>query len=378
MLFWIVAALLTLAASLAVLVPLARRGTEADDRAAHDLEVYRDQLQEVERDAGRGMIGLEEAEEARAEIGRRMLRIGQAADVATVAERPFVRWVAGAAVLSVALVSWVVYGATGSPQVNDQPLAARMATNPADDPVQTLVAKAEAYLSNNPQDGRGWDVLAPIYLRVDRPADAVHAYREAIRLEGSSAKRQAGLGEALLTVANGLVTQEAVGAFQAALTEDPSQPNALFYLATADAQEGRFAEAAAAWQAMQAGLAADSPWQEPVSAALAEARRRMAAAPGTEPAPGPSQEQAEAAAAMPDADRKAMIETMVAGLDQRLRDNPNDPEGWIRLIRSYIVLQRTDDARAALKRGIEALGPDKPEGERLAAFAHSMGLTATE
>ena len=76
MLFWVTAALADrLARCLAVLVPLARRRRTPSEPAAHDLEVYRDQLAELDRDAARGLIGAAEAEEARAEIGRRILKI---------------------------------------------------------------------------------------------------------------------------------------------------------------------------------------------------------------------------------------------------------------------------------------------------------------
>ncbi len=77
-------------------------------------------------------------------------------------------------------------------------------------------------------------------------------------------------------------------------------------------------------------------------------------------------------------DRGAMIETMVAGLDEKLRQNPRDWEGWSKLVRSYVVLGKADQARDALKRGVAAFGADTDEARRLAAFAASLGLTATE
>ena len=81
---------------------------------------------------------------------------------------------------------------------------------------------------------------------------------------------------------------------------------------------------------------------------------------------------------MAPADRNAMIETMVAGLDEKLRQNPNDPEGWMRLVRSYVVLGRTDEARAALDRGLAALGATSDDGRKFAEFATTLGLSATE
>ena len=85
-----------------------------------------------------------------------------------------------------------------------------------------------------------------------------------------------------------------------------------------------------------------------------------------------------AASEMSPEDRNAMIETMVARLDERLKENPRDQEGWQRLVRSYVVLGKTDDARAALSRGIAALGEKSPEAAGLQELAASLGLTRAE
>ena len=191
MLFWVIAALLTLGASLTVLLPLARRSTAGAADGVHDLEVYRDQLAELDRDAARGLIQPAEAGEARAEIARRILKADKAASSAAVrANGRSARAIGMAAVLAVPLVSWGIYAAIGSPDLPSQPLAARLEKNPADSTVDELVAQAEAHLVANPDDGRGWDVLAPIYSRLGRYGEAVTAYRNAIRLDGASGARE--------------------------------------------------------------------------------------------------------------------------------------------------------------------------------------------
>ncbi|ESX83795.1 MULTISPECIES: c-type cytochrome biogenesis protein CcmI [unclassified Mesorhizobium] len=378
MLFWVIAALLTLGASLAVLLPLTG-GTDAPTSSDHDLEVYRDQLAELERDAARGLIQPAEAEEARAEIARRILRLGNAgqADAATLQQpSKAARLVATSAVLMVPLLSWGMYSQLGSPDLPSQPLAERLAKNPADSSVDELVARAEAHLAANPGDGRGWDVLAPIYLRLQRFPDAVTAYRNAIRLDGDTAAREAGLGEAIANAAGGIVSADAQSAFEQALKLDPANAKASFYLAMALAQEGRIPEATTAWQKMLDSLPQDSPWRGAVQQALAEAANRSVAS--GEPAKGPDAAAVDAASSMAPRDRQAMIETMVAGLDEKLRQNPRDTEGWMRLIRSYVVLGKADQARDALHRGIAVFGADSEEAKKFTAFAASLGLTATE
>ena len=381
MLFWFVAALLTLGASLAVLVPLASRTKAAPVDGDHDLEVYRDQLTELDRDAARGLIQPSEAEQARAEIARRLLKadgLAKSSGRQAPTRGTTARVVSTAAVLAVPLVSWGIYVAIGSPDLPSQPLAERLAKNPAESTVDELIARAEAHLAANPADGRGWDVLAPIYSRLGRFGEAVTAYRNAIRLDGSTAIRESGLGEAISGAAGGLVSSEARAAFSRALELEPGQPKASFYLATALAQEGKIADAVAAWQAMLGALPADLPWRGAAEQAIAEARTELAAAGGGKAAPGPSQEEINAAASMSEADRNAMIETMVAGLDEKLRQNPHDLEGWTRLVRSYVMLGKTDAARDALKRGMLALGEDSEEAGRLSSFSGSLGLSATD
>lgn len=374
MVFWLFLALLTIAASLAVLLPLARRPQAHVPAAAHDLEVYRDQLAEIDRDRQRGLIGDSEAEEARAEIGRRMIKLDAAGTAGSRTSR-LLPIVAAGAVLGVPLLSWGVYAMIGSPDLPAQPLAQRLEKDPRDNTLDELVARAESHIRANPEDGRGWNVLAPIYLRMNRPADAVIAYRNAIRLLGSDPARETGLGEALFAEAGGIVTKEAADAFRRALEAGGNDnPRARFYLATALAQEGRLEEAVADLTALMGTLPQASPWRGVVGEALARAQAGLDASV----ARGPSRDDVEAAAQMNAADRTAMIETMVAGLDERLRDNPADAEGWRRLVRSYSVLGRKDDARQALERGLKALGPDSEAGQELRDFAGTLGLGAVE
>jgi cytochrome c-type biogenesis protein CcmH len=279
-------------------------------------------------------------------------------------------------VLAVPLLSWGLYGMLGSPDLPSQPLAERLAKNPADSSVDELVARAEAHLAANPSDGKGWDVLAPIYLRLQRFPDAVTAYRNAIRLDGDSAVRQSGLGEAIASAAGGVVSADAQQAFEAALKLDPANAKANFYLGVGLAQEGRKAEAVAAWQKMLGQLPPDSPWRNAVQQALAAAGGPAVA--DAAPTNGPDAQQVEAAQQMSPQDRQAMIETMVAGLDDKLKQNPRDEEGWMRLIRSYVVLGKADQARDALGRAVAAFGADSEQARKFTAFAASLGVTATE
>ena len=371
--FWIAAALLTATACLAVLWPFLRPAGQAE--TGHDVEVYRDQLAEVERDMARGAISAAEAEEAKAEIGRRILKTAdRTPGESGPAGGSLTRIAASLAIVLVPAVSLGGYLLLGSPTLPDQALAARLAANPSDNSIDELIARAERHLVQNPQDGRGWDVLAPIYLRVGRSEEAVIAFRNAILLNGSNAEREAGIGDALFRSAGNVVTAEAREAFERALGHDSANPKARFFLALALAQQGDAAAAVTRWQDMFDDLPQDSPWRGTIVQALARAAGEVSA----EQAPGPSSEDVEAAAEMTQEDRSAMIEGMVAQLDARLRDNPDDAAGWQRLIRSYSVLGKTDDARDALRRAVDSLGTDNTAASELIDFAAGLGVELPE
>jgi cytochrome c-type biogenesis protein CcmH len=369
--FWIAAAFLTLLACMAVLLPLARGRAAAPADADFDLAVYRDQLAELDRDLARGAISETEAAEARAEIGRRILK-------ASAAEREeggagfsrAGRLVATAAVLAVPLASWGIYAATGSPHLPAQPLAARMQANPAENTVLELIARAERHLAANPEDGRGWEVIAPIYDRIGRHRDAVEAYRNALRLLGSTAAREMALGEAMVSAAGGAIDTDARAVFERALALEPRNPKARFLHAAALAHAGETREAAASFRALLADLPEASPWRPTVAQAVAD----LEAAPER----GPTAADVEAAGLISDKERAAMIGDMVEGLDHRLRENPHDPEGWQRLVRSYVVLDRADEAADALARGVAALGQESEAAAELKGFAASLGVKEKE
>jgi cytochrome c-type biogenesis protein CcmH len=379
MIFWISAAVLTVGATLLVLLPLTRRVHVPVSDNQYDVEVYRDQLRELDADEKRGLIDPVSSEQARAEIGRRLIKSAKAVEEDKALVRPTKsatrEWLTLATVLVIPLISWGIYAQTGSPDLPAQPLAERLA-KPADQSTPAeLIARAEAHLTLNPDDGQGWEVLAPIYLRLGRPADAVTAYRHAIRLNGDSAGRQLGLGQAMAAAADGKITPEAEAVFRHALELDPSDMRPQFYIIDGWMQQGRLPEARDLIRKLLAEAPADVPWRDQAQAALTKLDQEIAGdAPDVSDVEktGPDASQVEAAAGMNNEDRAAMIEGMVGNLAERLKQSPDDIEGWERLVRSYVVLNRPNDALEALVRARKALAADKIA--RLEAVASELGL----
>lgn len=367
MLFWIFIAVLTGAAIMAVLAPLGR-AAEADHPAERARRVYLDQLTELERDRADGRISGGEAEAARAEIARRLIATDREAAGALGPGSPMARRATAiGALVGIPLLSLGLYLSLGAPNLPGQPLAVRLAAPSAPDDIQLLIAKVEEHLASAPQDGRGWEVVAPVYLELGRADDAAAAYRNAIRLLGSSAQRQTGLGEAILAAQGGIVTADARAAFQAANEADPAAPAPLFYLALAAEQEGDFDAAAAGWRALLAETPADAPWRSAVEDSLARVG-------GAERPSGPTGAQIAAAEGMAPDDQAEMIEGMVSGLAERLAREPDDAEGWIRLIRSYVVLGRAEDAAKAVEAALAGVTEPGDRG-RVEALIADLGLS---
>jgi cytochrome c-type biogenesis protein CcmH len=352
MTLWIVMAVLAAAVSLTVLVPLYRGRADARRMAAQEASVYRDQLQEVDRDLERGVIAPAEAEAARTEIARRLIRAdaaGRTAPALAADEAPR-RAAAIAAVVAMPVLALGLYVALGSPQLPDEPLAARLAAPPEEQDMAVLLDRVEQHLAANPDDLRGWQVVAPVYVRVGRDADAVTAFGNILRLAGSDVRTEGDFGEALVRANQGLVGADARAAFERALADDPKDVRARFYLALGDGQAGRKDEAAAALRSLIAEAPPGATWTDGIRQVLAQIEARPAATGA-----GPTAEDVEAAEGMSAGDRSAMIESMVAQLADRLQAEPNDAEGWARLVRSYMVLGRESDARAALEDARTAL-----------------------
>lgn len=348
MLQWILMAVMTAAAALAVLVPIGRRPAAAEGSAT---SIYRDQLDELTRDRERGLIGETEAEAARIELSRRLLKADGAAAGPEADGRRAGRIGFIAAAILVPAIALGVYLKIGAPQLPDQPLAARQTATTADAEIATLIGRVEQHLKESPEDGTGWEILAPVYARLGRDEDAVRAWGNAIRLLGSTADREARMGEAMTARDGGVVTADAKAAFARALALDPTNDRARFYSAVAVTQSGDKPAAITAWQALIAGAPQDAPWLPVAKSELANLEN---------PQSGPTASDMQAAAQKTPQEQQAMIEGMVASLAARLDAAPEDAEGWARLFRAYMVLGRPDEASAALVKARTALAA-KPE-----------------
>ena len=348
MILWLVFALMTLAAVFAVWWPLARGQKQLP--SGSDIAVYRDQLDEIDRDQAASRIGGVEAEAARVEVSRRLIAAAETAKAASAVAAPGpagrTRWVTRvAAIILLPLGAGITYLSLGSPTL--VPVSVNAAANGLPDGIENTVARVENYLEANPRDGRGWELLAPVYLRLGRFDDAVRARRNALEIFGPDPARLGDLGEAIIMASGGVVTPEAKGLFERVNASDAKDVMAQYYLGLNAKQEGRRDEAVKRWTALMSQAPQDAPWLPLVKNELARVDQN-------------SPSFASAAGAPPE--RGGAIEAMVERLAERLKKDGSDVAGWIQLVRSYRVLGKTDkvkttvaDARAALANNQEAL-----------------------
>src|SRR5664279_2728302 len=273
MILWLIFALMTLVAMAAVGWPLARG--QKSVRSGSDIAVYRDQLDEIGRDEAASLIGNVEAGAARVEVSRRLIAAAETAKAASVAAAPGSPGRYRAATLAAAIVllplgAGITYLSLGSPNLVPVSMNAGADGQPAlPQGIENTVAEVETYLENNPKNGRGWELLAPVYLRLGRFDDAIRARRNALEIFGPDAARLGDLGEAIVVASNGVVTPEAKELFTRANATDPEDVMAQYYLGLSAKQDGRRDEALKRWNALASAARAGAEWLPLVKNAIA-------------------------------------------------------------------------------------------------------------
>ncbi len=408
---------LTLLALAMLLVPLLLRQRGATSHDAYNLAVYRDQLSEVERDLARGVLAADEAEAARTEIARRILALspaearagptGQARGLKAHGSMPLA--LARVAILFLPVAAWMLYWQLGSPALPDQPFAERTAsgTNSAPVDMAEAVKRLGAHLKDHPEDLNGWLLLARSELSLAGYKEAAEAYAHAAGLSGNRADIMGDWGEAQVLEAGGTVTPAARAAFEAGLHDPENAPRSRYYLAFAELQAGNVKQALDAWVALAADAPADAEWLPLVHQRIAQAAKALGIDPATlaaaagagrmaegarlpgpqvapqaaphaadRPSSGAVASAAQATAGASPEERQAMINAMVERLAARLETQPDDVDGWVRLGRSYMVLNQPDKAREAYSRAVK-LKPGDPALARALAEASTAAAAYT-
>ncbi len=354
MILWPLLALMTAGAVFAVCWPLAR--PQSAIRSGSDVAVYRDQLEEIERDAAADLIGGVEAEAARTEVSRRLIAASEktaASPATTTPARLYRRATVAAAITLFTVGAGALYLKLGSPNLAPVSMEAEASGRSLPQGIEQTVAEVEAFLEKNPRNGRGWELLAPVYIRLGRFDEAVKARRNALEILGPDAARLGDLGEAIFMASGGVVTPEAKDLFLRAEAADDRDVMAQYYLGLNAKQEGRREEAVKRWRAIIEFAPKDAEYLPMINNALARIDQKEAPRAGGAP---------------PDHDGSA-IEGMVERLAERLKKDGSDVSGWVQLVRSYRALAKNDKVAAAIADARAALAGDP---DKLQQFNRSL------
>lgn len=394
MILWIVLTLMIALAVVGLAVPLIRPGGMLDRRTT-SAAVLKAQLADLDRQAEAGATPPEDIAALRLEVERRALAEGVEATPSArpLGEKALIRLALGLAAV-VAIGGTGLYALLGRPDLPGAgPRSAAMAAAPADAAhegadVQAMIVQLETQLRQAPEDVNGWRMLGWSYFQTGRFAEAAEAYGRAAVLEPANAEHFSAQGEALVQAGGGQVTPAALTAFRGALRADPQDPRARYFVAVEMDQRGEREAAMTAWIELINSAPEGAPWAAEVRAFVEDLARergqdlsgRLRPATATAGAasvpaiPGPSAAQVADAEAMSPADRQAMIQGMVGGLEQRLRTSPRDRDGWVRLMRARMVLGDRAAATAAWRSGMQAFADAPTEQAALTEAARGLGV----
>lgn len=400
MAFWLATCAMALGVAALLARAMLRRG--ADDRGASDLDVYRDQLAEVERDRVRGLIDETEYERLRVEVSRRLLdadRKAQAAGIALSGPPRTTRVAAAGAALAMLVVSFGLYSAIGAPDYPDLPIKRRIemaeearqnrppqevaeaqmpqAGPVAADPRHTeLMERLRTTLAERPDDLQGHVLLAQNEAGLGNFVAAREAQERVLEIKGDAATAADWADYALLLVyaAGGYVSPEAETAISEVLRRDPSNGAARYLSGLLHAQTGRPDIAFRVWRPLLEENPHGAPWSEAVRNRIGEVARLAGVDYQPPRVRGPDDADVAAAADMTAEDRHAMIRGMVEGLANRLAEDGGPAEDWARLISALGVLGETDRAGAIYAEARETFGSSPADLALIEDAAEQAGI----
>ena len=405
MLFWIITGCLTLVVVATLVRALLRGSADSRPAAAYDLDVYRDQLKEVERDLERGVVSPADAERAKTEVSRRILAADAAlqdaqSTIATGRSGPILAALTAVVVVSGAFVLYLQLGAPGYGDLalSDRIEAAQIMREERPDqgaaeasipdqppPADTtpdyvaLVERLREAVAQRPDDMRGFTLLSQSEARLGNFAAAHAAQARVIELKGAEATAAdfSEYADLMILAAGGYVSPEAEQVLERTLSMDPTDGPARYYYGLMMAQTGRPDTALRIWDQLLREGPIDAAWIPPIDAQIEDMAMRAGvdyARPAMGTGRGPSAADIEAAGDMSPAERMEMIQGMVAGLSDRLATDGGPVEDWAQLISALGVLGERDRAAAIFENAMEVFGTDPTAVDLLNRTADRVGL----
>ncbi|MCF8473333.1 MAG: c-type cytochrome biogenesis protein CcmI [Emcibacter sp.] len=356
--FWVLFFGLLLVTLIFILVPLFRYRNKITPPADNNLDVYKAQLSELEADQENGIVSEAEAASARLEIERRLLRVAEGNDTAkkqaleNMIPKNYLA-LASAFILIVTSGLYFIIGSPGMPDfaLKDQShsMAKLAARDSGSENIINEVAKVRAYLQANPNDAEAWHALGQYSVQLKDKAMAASSFQRWYELSPNNVEAAVIYAESLIVLSDGQIGPAASLVFNKARRVDFRNPGLRHYTALAQYQAGNVEQALNMWKTLETDSADDAPWLPHVKSWVRRAERDLGiSTTANDVAPTISPSDKAAIEQMSDEEQSAMIKSMVARLQEKMDQNPDNIEGWFRLAKAYMVLGQKEDVIKSL------------------------------
>ncbi len=379
--FIAMAVVLTLLALAWLVRPLLWSVTRAGVSAQRlNASIYRDQLDTLERDVARGLISVADSEASKDELQLRLLDDTQEPALVQQASHSgfwSARRTAAVIALLFPLGAGSMYWWLGSPAAIDPVATQKM----NDDKVAQMVDKLAERLKASPDDPRGWAMLARSYKVMGRFAEAEQAFLKAGELVNNEPDLLVDYADLLAVRAGNNIEGKPLELVNKALALNPQHPMGLMMSGVAAYRRSDFTVAVAQWEKLLTLLEPGSPDAQQVEADIADARAKSGMSGATKSPAVPAAKMSGAdAGKLPPVDAGAAgamtpekINQMIDGLAARLKANPADLPGWVRLARAYKVQGRLPEAEQAYAKAGKLVDSDP---DLLTQYADVMATRA--
>jgi cytochrome c-type biogenesis protein CcmH len=335
------AALLTLLVVAWLVWPLLRKpNTNGISSDKLNAAIHRDQLLALEADLARGVISPQDFETTRDELQLRLLDDTESYE-ATSEQKKAGFWkpkrTAAAVALSLPVLALGIYLQLGTPAAINPVAQAPVDEQQIKQMIDTLAAK----LKDNPDNPKGWAMLARSYKVVGRFEEAQQAFEKAGAIVNADPDLLVDYAELLGIQAGNKLDGKPQQMIDEALRLNPEHPMGLMMAGVAAYEHADYKNAITRWEKLLSLMPPESADAQQIQANIADARAK-GGLPGAESNKLPPVPAGAAAGMTPE-----KINEMVDRLAARLKDNPDDLTGWARLARAYKVQGRLDEAANA-------------------------------
>jgi cytochrome c-type biogenesis protein CcmH len=345
-LFWLIILLSLMGTAWWLLQASAHGERQEGDRS--DLEVYADQVTEIDRDLIQGRISGVAAEAGRLEIGRRLVK---ARDRVLTAGPRANRLVLGVIAATVVVLAGGLYAVSGSPGRADLPFKARerelLTRDPATLTQDEILLLLQERARENPVDPQPHALMGQVLATAGRDANALRAYQAVLRRAPNDAEAIAEAAAILTRLNGGKVGADALAAFNEALKINPKSIAAQFYLGLVDWQAGRKDAAMSAWARAYQALADQPQSQELLAVRVAGAISQLDRGPDMGQSLGPIGQ------GISSTDQAVFITSMVESRVARLKSAPEDVALRLSVVRVLMMIGQNEAARKTLLEGVE-------------------------